>query len=110
MELAKVLPVLYRISDAAGGLRFEIVHGPSKASLSSEDAFLLDVSAGSSHAAVFVWIGKTASLNEKRMALQYAQRFLHEKKVQRQVNNVLVTIPIVKMLEGEETPDFLELI
>jgi hypothetical protein len=27
-----------------------------------------------------------------------------------QVNNFRVTIPIIKMLEGEETPEFLELI
>jgi len=44
------------------------------------------------------------------MALQYAQQFLHDKKVRMQVNNVRVTIPIIKMLEGEETPEFLELI
>jgi gelsolin len=110
LDLANVQPVLYRISDACGELVFEIVHHPSKSSLSSEDAFLLDLSAESSHPAVFVWIGKTASLNEKRMALQYAQQFLHDKKVRMQVNNFRVTIPIIKMLEGEETPEFLELI
>ena len=110
MGLEKAHPVLYRLSDAAGHLTFDIVQPSTKASLVSEDAFLLDPSAGASHPAIFVWIGKKASLNEKRMALQYAQRYLHDKKVRMQVNNVRVTMPIVKMVEGEETPDFLELI
>lgn len=110
MDLAGVHSLLYRISDATGDLTFEIVQPPTKASLVSDDAFLLDPSAGVSQPAIFVWIGKKASLNEKRMALQYAQRYLHDKKLRTHVNNVLVTIPIIKMLEGEETPDFLELI
>jgi gelsolin len=110
LDLSEVHPVLYRISDAAGYLTFEIVQPPTKASLVSEDAFLLDPSAGASHPAIFVWIGKNASLKEKRIALQYAQRYLHDKKVRTEVNNVRVTIPIVKMLEGEETPSFLDLI
>lgn len=107
-DMAEIHPMLYRISDASGRLTFEIMHPITQTSLSSEDAYLLDHSAGSSRPTIFVWIGKNASLNEKRMALQYAQRYLHDKKVKTNTNKVRVGIPIVKMLEGEETPEFLE--
>lgn len=110
LDLAEIHPVLYRISDASGTLLFDVVHPPTKASLSSKDAFLLDPSAGASRPAIYVWIGKESSLNEKRMAIQYAQRFLYDKRLKTNESRVRVSIPVVKMIEGEETQDFLELI
>ncbi|KIM43289.1 hypothetical protein M413DRAFT_444108 [Hebeloma cylindrosporum] len=108
LGLAEVLPILFRISDATGVVTFKSVTPPTKASLSSQDAFLLDYSTGVSHPAIFIWIGKEASLNESRFALQYAQRYLYDKKIN--ADQVRVAIPIVRMKEGEETSEFLQAI
>ncbi|KAF9533082.1 actin regulatory protein [Crepidotus variabilis] len=110
LDMAEIHPTLYRISDTSGTLMFDIVQPPTRASLSSQDAFLLDHSAGASRPAIYVWIGNQASLNEKRMAIQYAQQYLYDKKMKTDVNRVRVTIPVVKMVEGQETADFLEAI
>ena len=108
--LVEAHPVLFRISDATGVVTFNTVTPPTKASLSSQDAFLLDYSTGASHPAVFVWIGKEASLNESRLALHYAQRYLYEKKNKSASESVRVAISVVKMNEGEETSEFLRVI
>ncbi|KAJ3504108.1 hypothetical protein NLJ89_g8109 [Agrocybe chaxingu] len=110
LDLGEIHPSLFRISDATGTVIFESVALVSRVSLSSDDAFLLDHSAGASQPAIFVWIGKRASLNEKRLALQYAQRYLYDKKIRTESDRVRVAIPVVKMVEGEETPEFLEAI
>ena len=101
-------PILFRISDATGVATFNIVTPTTTASLSSQDAFLLDYSNGVPHPAIFVWIGKEASLNESRLALQYAQRYLYDKKLK--ADRVRVAIPIMKMKEGEEMSEFLHII
>ncbi|KAK0188127.1 actin regulatory protein [Armillaria mellea] len=93
---------LYRLSDASGSVTFEGIKPPTSASLSSSDAFLLDDSYDSQHPAVYVWIGKSASLTERKLALQYAQRYLHQRRLS------AARVPIVKMREGEETETFLE--
>lgn len=89
---------------------FEKVEPVSKASLSSNDAFLLDHSAGASHPTIYVWIGRNASLNERRLSIQYAQRYLYDKKIKSDSASVRVAIPVIKMQEGEETAEFLEAI
>ncbi|KDR82859.1 hypothetical protein GALMADRAFT_238469 [Galerina marginata CBS 339.88] len=109
-NLSEAYPILYRISDATGTVTFAQVKPVSKASLSSDDAFLLDHSAGASHPAIYVWIGRNASLNERRLALQYAQRYLYDKKIKSGSGSVRVAIPVIKMQEGQESSDFLEAI
>jgi len=107
MDLSEGIPILYRISDATGTVTFEKVDPPLQASLSSDDAFLLDNSTGSPSPAIYVWIGNNASLNERHLSLQYAQRYLYDKKIRLETKRVRVSIPIVKMQEGYETPEFL---
>jgi gelsolin len=97
-------PILFRISDASGTATFEQVTPPAFSTLSSSDAFLLDDSMNSS--AVFVWIGNSASLNEKRLAPQYAQRYLYEK--QSKDSKVKVAVPIIRIREGNEPREFLK--
>ncbi|PPQ92862.1 hypothetical protein CVT25_004350 [Psilocybe cyanescens] len=109
-NLTEVHPILYCISDATGNVVFEKVEPVSKASLSSNDAFLLDHSAGASHPTIYVWIGRNASLNERRLSIQYAQRYLYDKKIKSDSASVRVAIPVIKMQEGEETAEFLEAI
>lgn len=107
---------LFRISDSTGTPNFCAVDPPfSKSSLSSSDAFLLDNSSSArpSSAAMFVWLGAQSSLAERRLALEYAQRYLHDKfkgDENQAHGKKAVAIPIVKMQEGHESEAFLALL
>ncbi|KAH8114458.1 fragmin60 [Phellopilus nigrolimitatus] len=98
---------LYRLSDASGSLTFEPVSPPTAHSLSSSDAFLVDASAFGAPAAIYVWIGRGASLAERRLAVQYAQRYLHEKRARDGATASAATC-IVRLGEGSESEAFLE--
>ncbi|KAJ6584044.1 actin regulatory protein [Mycena vulgaris] len=91
-------PKLFRLSDASGQVTFEPVDPPTRGSLQSNDAFLLDASR-----AIYVWLGKEASLGEKRLAPQYAQKYLYENGAGKA--NGAATL-IVKMKEGHESEAF----
>ncbi|KAJ7851636.1 actin regulatory protein [Mycena olivaceomarginata] len=96
---------LFRLSDASGQVTFTPVESLSRAALSSADAFLLD------HAptAVYVWLGRDASLAEKRLATQYAQRYLYERQAAggEGHHGHGAATSIVKMREGDESEEFL---
>ncbi|KAJ7601031.1 actin regulatory protein [Mycena floridula] len=96
---ARTSPLLFRLSDATGVVTFTQVQPVSRASLVSSDAFLLD---HASNSVIYVWIGKGASLNERRLAPQYAQRYLHDKYHGQDT----VAISIVKMVDGYEADAF----
>jgi gelsolin len=100
-------PTLLRLSDATGTLTFEAVFPVAYDSLSSADAFLLDHS-HAEHPSVYIWIGKAASLNERRLALQYAQQYLYNKQEAGEHGHVQVAANIVKMNEGAENDAFLQ--
>ena len=95
---------LYRLSDASGTITFEAVQPVARSTLSSSDAFLLDDSANLTASAVYIWIGRDASLAEKRLAVQYAQTYLHGHT---QGGKAHYATNIVKMREGRETEAFL---
>ncbi|KAL1729682.1 hypothetical protein EV714DRAFT_212436 [Schizophyllum commune] len=103
-EDSGIPPTLYRLSDASGDVVFEKVEPVSESSLHTDDAFLLDYSLAKERPAIFVWIGKGASLHERRLVVQYAQRFLNEHKAE---GRVRAGIPIIKMVEGNESDEFL---
>jgi gelsolin len=107
---AKTPPIVFRISDATGVATFEKVEPATRTSLSSQDVFLVDHSAyDTTHPAIFIWIGTASSLNERRLSLQYAQHYLYDKQSKATESTIVrVTTPIIKMQEGEETPEFLE--
>ena len=108
-NIAKTPPILFRISDATGVATFEKVEPATRTSLSSQDVFLVDHSYDATHPAIFIWIGTAASLNERRLSLQYAQHYLYDKQCKAPESTVVrVTTPIIKMREGEETPEFWE--
>ncbi|KAF8195475.1 actin regulatory protein [Pholiota molesta] len=97
-DVSKPRSILWRMSDATGAL-------------SSDDAFLIDCSADMVHPAIFVWIGRQASLNEKRLSLHYAQCYLYDRTTKiSPTTRFHVAIPIVKIQEGEETTEFLDAI
>ena len=109
--ITKAHPILFRISDATGVATFGRVEPATRISLSSKDVFLVDHSYDATHPAIFIWIGGAASLNERRLSLQYAQRYLYDKQLECKAPEsmiVRVATPIIKMREGEETPEFLE--
>ena len=54
--------------------------------------------------AVYVWLGKGASLAEKRLAVQYAQTYLHSRA---EGGRGRFAANIVKMKEDRETDAFL---
>jgi gelsolin len=88
---------LYSLSDATGRLVLkEIAQGKAmqKSMLHTDDAFIID--AGDE---VFVWIGKKASVKERKFALQYAENYLHEHKRP-------PTLPISRVIEGSESAHF----
>ena len=87
---------------------FEKVEPATRTSLSSQDVFLVDHSYEATHPVIFIWIGTAASLNERRLSLQYAQHYLYDKQRKAPESTIVhVTSPIIKMREGEETPEFL---
>ena len=107
-NIDKTPPILFRISDATGVATFERVEPATRTSLSSQDVFLVDNSYDATHPAIFVWIGTASSLNERRLSIQYAQHYLYDKQRKAPESVVRVTTSIIKMGEGEETPEFLE--
>jgi len=65
---------LYRLSDASGTMKFELVDSVNltKSLLSSEDIFLVD-----NGAEIFGWIGKRASVDERRECVVSVSNYLH---------------------------------
>ncbi|EIW59129.1 fragmin60 [Trametes versicolor FP-101664 SS1] len=99
---------LLQLSDASGQVTFERVAPPAFSTLSSSDAFVLDDTANHASPAVYVWVGSGASLTERRLALQYGQWYLYQKK--RGAGRAAYAAQIVKMHEGQETDAFLSAI
>jgi hypothetical protein len=88
---------LFKLSDASGKLEFKDVASGSAVKRSlfdSKDVFVLD-----SGFEVFAWIGKGASVGEKKKSLQYAQEYLTKYKRPPQT-------PISRILEGGENEVF----
>ena len=88
---------LFHLSDASGKMEFkEVGHGPSvkRSLLNSDDVFILDTGAE-----VFAWIGKGASVGEKKKAMQFAQDYLTK-------YNRPFFLPIARILEGGENEVF----
>lgn len=87
---------LYQISDSSGKLQItEAGRTPLKKDmLQSDDVFILDADSE-----IYVWIGKGATNQERKESMIYASKYLKEK-------NKPHTTPIVRIVEGGETPIF----
>ncbi|KAI0260687.1 fragmin60 [Gloeopeniophorella convolvens] len=96
----------FRLSDDTGNVHFEPIDDFTRSSLSPGDAILLDHS-DSLHPVIYVWLGRNASLRERRLAVQYAQTHLHERHDGRPAKAAAC---IIKMNEGSESQGFLQLI
>lgn len=87
---------LFRLSDTSGHLKFEEVakgHGVARGILDSADVFILDTG---SHC--FVWVGGTASVDERNKSMQYAHNYL--------MKTEHALVPISVIVEGKETEEF----
>ena len=99
-DFTQVLPVhenaLFKLTDQTGKLEFSKVSSGKllREHLDSKDAFVLD-----SGNQAYVWVGKSASKDEKRFAIQYAQDYLCK-------NSRPTNIPISRIIEGGETESF----
>ncbi|KAG8890765.1 hypothetical protein FRB98_004810 [Tulasnella sp. 332] len=96
---------LFRLSDKSGLITFEQVEPasggqPSLKDLLPSDAFLLDCSS-IQPPVVFVWLGSQSNTGEKRLALQYAQKYLSD-------NGLSSRTTIMKVTEGAESEPFLK--
>lgn len=94
---------LFKLSDASGRVVFERLPGISRSLLSSSDVFLLDDSKDAERPAVYVWIGKGSSLQERRSVVQVAQRYLYDERDSHQGR---MGVPLIKMEEGREVDGF----
>jgi len=89
--------VLFRLSDASGKFTFtEVAKGPKvhRKALDSSDVFILDTGVE-----VYAWVGKGASVGEKKKALSFAQEYVvkHGKPAH---------TPVIRILEGGENEVF----
>jgi len=88
---------LFQLSDASGKLEFkEVGKGAAikRSMLDSNDVFILDTGAE-----VYTWIGRGASPDEKKKAMQFAQDYL-------QKHNKPLFVPITRILEGGANETF----
>jgi len=88
-----VKPEMFRVSDEDGSLDLDDVDGYGKQHLESKDVFIINTG---SH--VFCWIGKEASVDERKNALSYASNYLHK--------TATPWLPISVIAEGKENAEF----
>ncbi|GJD04493.1 gelsolin [Colletotrichum higginsianum] len=97
---------LFRLSDASGELRFDVVKDGSRAALSDfdgQDVFLLD-DAGR---AVWVWEGEGASRGERASWLRVAQAYIRQLQGGGGAEEAHLT-PLAKVRQGNESRAFLK--
>jgi len=87
---------LYQLSDESGSMEFKEVAKGSvpKDKLDSKDVFIFDIGCE-----IFAWVGKEANADEKKQALQYAQKYATEIRKN-------AKLPITKIFEGGENEVF----
>ncbi|KAI0122320.1 actin depolymerizing protein [Daldinia grandis] len=96
---------LFRLSDASGQLRFDVVKEGTaidSSDLDSNDVFLLDT--GST---IWVWQGSGASRTEKAMWIKVAESYIRQLGEESGDSNTYLT-PISKVVEGNESPAFIK--
>ncbi|KAF8516302.1 fragmin60 [Hysterangium stoloniferum] len=98
---------LFRLSDASGTFTLNAVltSPPRLTDLSSSDIFILDHTGDRDAPAVYIWIGKGASTEERRLGVHFAQKYLQDKK-----GAGAARIPVVKINEGRENEAFLRVL
>jgi len=86
---------MYAMSDRKGGkMTIAEVEKPSKAALNSNDVTIVD-----NGIELYVWVGKNADANEKKMCLHFADIFVQE-------HQRPDSMPVTRILEGAEPHSF----
>ncbi|KAG8867403.1 hypothetical protein FRC20_005842 [Serendipita sp. 405] len=111
---APTSPKLFRLSDQSGHISFTQVDVPAGSSptlsnFETTDAFLLDDSTNHDVPAIYAWIGKEASLGERKYAVQYAQQYLWnlQPEAKSKAAHKLSSTSVVRLAEGHESSHFL---
>ena len=88
---------LYKCSDDSGKLILtEVKDGPLlQSDLKSDDSYLID----NGNFGIWVWIGKKASIGERREAMRNGQGFIKAKKYKPET-------PITRVIDGGEPAEF----
>jgi len=89
---------LFKLSDASGTMQMTKVLEAAaipKSALQSDDVFILDTSV-----LIYVWVGKGASNDERRLCIPRTQVYM-------ETNGIAASVPIIRELDGSETSDFL---
>eukprot|EP01123_Difflugia_compressa_P000005 TRINITY_DN0_c0_g1_i7.p2 TRINITY_DN0_c0_g1~~TRINITY_DN0_c0_g1_i7.p2 ORF type:complete len:369 (-),score=90.10 TRINITY_DN0_c0_g1_i7:82-1188(-) len=90
----KAIRQIYKVSDSTGDLKFTEV--PFKrSSLDENDVFVV-----ATGPAVYTWVGRSASLEEKRAGMSFAQKYV------KQNPELSPTTPLVRILSGAENDEF----
>jgi len=84
---------MFKVSDEDGSLDLEDIDGYGSEFLESKDVFLINTG---SH--VFCWIGKEASVDERKNAIPYACNYVHKTETP--------WLPISVIAEGQENEEF----
>ncbi|XP_057306222.1 gelsolin-like protein 1 [Hydractinia symbiolongicarpus] len=84
---------MFRVSDADGSLDLDPVDGYSKDLLTSDDVYVINTG---DHC--YCWVGKGASIDERKNGLSYASNYLNKTETP--------WLPITVIAEGKETSDF----
>jgi len=85
---------MFRLSDETGRMLFREVTPYGQDKLDTNDAFIID--AGD---AIFIWVGKNASEEERKQGLAYATDYMFK-------NNKPKWLPVARFKEGGETDYF----
>lgn len=98
-------PALYRLNGDIDGWQVVAV-AVQRTSLQSDGIYILD-----DHAfpAVYTWLGKNVPEPRRRLALQYAQNYLNDKRT-KEGEHVQVATTLVKVNEEAEPASFLEVL
>ena len=94
-NVQKIIPRLFKIGSAAGGLSDVAPYPFSKEMLTSDLVCMLHSSSGK----VFIWIGKQAPLDVKRNSMFIASQYV-------KLNNFSTATVIERVAEGVETASF----
>ncbi|KAH7909816.1 hypothetical protein BJ138DRAFT_1066365 [Hygrophoropsis aurantiaca] len=98
-------PKLFRLRNDDENIPYEPVALQNE-SLISEEVLLLDDYHNPNHPIIYVWLGSSTGSAERGLALQYAQKYLHEKQAN-EGNHIRVSVPLVKIVQGREPTEFL---
>jgi len=95
-DAPKVERKMFRVSDADGSLDMDEVEGDiSKDKLTSDDVCIINTG---DH--VYCWVGKGASIDERKNGLSYASNYLNKTETP--------YLPITVVAEGKENEDFIK--